>query len=75
QPIVNGLEEQFDTDVSFLSLNAQDGSEGETYFQQLRLPGHPVIVLFDADGQEVYRGLGIIEESAILEQIMSVLDE
>ena len=75
QPIVNGLEGEFGTEVEFLQFNAQDGAEGEAYFQQLGLPGHPSIVIFSTDGREIYQGLGTIDEDLLRQEITQVLNE
>jgi hypothetical protein len=42
-------------------LNAIDGDAGERAFAQLSLPGHPGFVVFDAEGRETYRAVGIVE--------------
>jgi len=60
QPIVNGLQEDYQDRVTFVSVNAKDSKDGETLFQQLNLPGHPSIVIYTSDGEEVYRRFGII---------------
>ena len=60
QPIVNGLQEDYQDRVTFVSVNAKDSKDGETLFQQLNLPGHPSFVIYTSDGEEVYRRFGII---------------
>ena len=75
QPIVNGLEEEFGTEFAFLQFSAQDGAEGEAYFQQLGLPGHPSIVIFTADGQRTYQGLGIVDDELLRQEIMQALND
>lgn len=59
QPIVNRLEDEYRDQVAFKYLNAR--TDGEAAFRSLNLPGHPVTLIF-VDGQEVYRGLGIVAE-------------
>lgn len=60
QPIVNGIQDEYNDSVTFVSLNAQDSEDGEATFQSLGLPGHPSIVIYTPDGTEVYRRFGIV---------------
>jgi len=62
---VDGLQEEFGSDVLFLSLNAADSASGESLFQHFALRGHPNIVILDADTQEIFRTFGQIEEDAL----------
>ena len=71
QPIVNGLQEEFDTQVAFVSVNAGDGSAGQAAFRAVNLPGHPGIILFDASGKETYRAFGVVTE----DDLRAALDE
>lgn len=64
---MNRLEEQYGTDIAFEYLNALDGGIGQSAFSQLGLRGHPAIVIFDAQGQEILRVFSIIEEDLIVE--------
>ncbi|MEL6403336.1 MAG: hypothetical protein AAFV98_01710 [Chloroflexota bacterium] len=57
-----------------MSLNANDGAEGQSAYEQLTLPGHPSIVIFDAEGNEVYRGFGIFEEDILAEAVQELLE-
>ena len=65
QPIVNGLEDEY-TNITFVSLNPLDNADGESLFDQLALRGHPAILVFDASGQEIYRGYGVIEPEILV---------
>lgn len=71
EPIVNGLEPEYEN-VLFLSLNARDDGEGEAGFETLSLPGHPGVVIFDAEGRETYRGIGVIDEDVLREALEAV---
>ena len=71
---MNRLQEQYNNDVAFVSLNAADDADGQAAYEQLVLPGHPSIVIFDADGQEVYRGFGIFEEEDLSVEIEAILN-
>ncbi len=73
QPIVNGLQDQYATQVAFISFNAQDGADGELFFGDLGLPGHPSFVIYSASGQQVYRGVGIISADELQRQIEAAL--
>lgn len=75
QPIVNGLETDYGTEMTFLRLDARDGGEGQQLFSQLGLPGHPSILIFDVTGERVYRGVGIISDEQLREAItMAITD-
>lgn len=57
---MNGIQDEYSDSVTFVSLNAQDGADGEAIFQSLGLPGHPSIVVYTTDGKEIYRRFGIV---------------
>lgn len=69
---MNRLQEQYTADIEFVSLNAADNAEGQAAFGQLTLIGHPSIVIFSADGQEVYRGFGSFEEDDLSAELDAV---
>ncbi len=75
QPIVDGLHDEYAVQVEFLDLNALDGAVGQTVFDQLGLPGHPSIVLYDVDGQQAYWGVGIMTEQLLRQEITQVLND
>lgn len=70
-PIVNGLTDEYSDSILFLQLNAN--SDGEALFEQLTLPGHPSIVIFDESKQEIYRGFGIIGEDVLRTEIQTLI--
>lgn len=72
-PIVNGLEEQFSTEMHFVYLNAN--TDGAGAFEALSLRGHPATVIFDAQGEEQFRALGVQEEAALRSAIESAIAE
>jgi hypothetical protein len=51
RPIVDGLQEQYGDQVSFVYLNAQDGGQGEKAFSFYGLRGHPSLVFVRTDGE------------------------
>lgn len=63
-PVVNRLDEEFGEAVLFLRYDARDGEAGERAFSALQLPGHPGFLLY-AEGREVYRAFGLVEEAAL----------
>ncbi len=72
-PIVNGLEDQYGEQMAFALLNAADEAEGETAFKALRLGGHPASLIFASDGKELFRELGSVTETDLVEAISQVL--
>lgn len=74
QPIVNGLQAEYDA-IDFLQYNARDGAEGETFWGDLGLRGHPALVLFDATGKEVWRVVGEVSEQNIRDQLDRIIDK
>lgn len=74
RPVVNRLEDEFKDRVVFRVMNALDGGDGEAAFKQLGLRGHPGYVILAPGGTEVYRNLGVVEESALREVIQAALD-
>ncbi|GAB4430348.1 MAG: hypothetical protein Kow0031_11180 [Anaerolineae bacterium] len=56
-PIVDGLEQQYGDSVAFKRINAAVG-DGPAIMAAYRIPGHPVTLIFNADGQEVQRFIG-----------------
>jgi hypothetical protein len=72
-PIVNGLKEQYREQMAFVLLNAGDEAEGETAFKSLRLGGHPASLIFASDGEELFRELGSVTETNLVEAISQAL--
>ena len=75
QPIVDGLEEAYGNRMAFVRLNALDNADGSVLFQQLGLPGHPSFVIFSDDGQQVYTGVGLVQEQQLREEITRLLGD
>lgn len=71
QPVVNGLEDQFGDRVQVLSLNADE--DGREAFRAGGFEGHPAYVLLQPDGQEIWRGFGIVEYSTMVGQVQRAL--
>jgi thioredoxin-like negative regulator of GroEL len=56
-PIVDGLEEQYAGQIAVRRINAAVG-DGPAIMRDYRIPGHPTILIFDSEGQEVSRLFG-----------------
>ena len=56
-PIVDGLEQAYSGRVAFKRINANKG-DGPAIMEAYRIPGHPVTLIFDANGQETQRFIG-----------------
>lgn len=70
-PVVNRLEADYGEHVSFAYLNAQ--TDGEAAFLELGLPGHPMTLIFNRSGQEVYRGFGVVTDDDLRSAIEDLL--
>lgn len=71
---MNGLQAQYSDSVAFESLNAADNAGGQQAFEQLILPGHPSIVIFDEAGQEIYRAFGSFEEEILATELNNLIE-
>jgi hypothetical protein len=69
-PIVNGLQADLGETTSFVYLDARDDADGQRYFENLDLPGHPSIVIFDTSENEVYRSFGVVEAAELRRAIV-----
>jgi thioredoxin-like negative regulator of GroEL len=70
---VDGLEQKYGEQLAVRRINANEGA-GPAIMQDYKIPGHPVILIFDRQGQEVKRFIGpqpveVIEE--VLQQVMA----
>ena len=64
EPIVNGLETEFDGTVVFEQLNATD-ERRRTAMNAYSLRGHPSYVLLDGDGALSWHYSGPIDEPSL----------
>lgn len=71
---MNGLQGEYSENIAFVSLNAADGAEGQSAFEELVLPGHPAILIFDADGNEIYRAFGSFEEEILVTELIALIE-
>lgn len=63
-PIVNGLEDEFGSEISVVRLNAAD-SESAALQSQYGLRGHPSFVVLDASGDVIERFFGPQSEETL----------
>jgi len=71
QPVVNRLEDEFGDRVQVLSLDADE--DGREAFRAGGFKGHPAYVLLQPDGQEIWRGFGIVEYSMMMGEVQQAL--
>jgi len=69
EPVVNGMEETYQAQIEFESIDAAT-KEGQTFFRFYGLPGHPGFVLLNPEGDVLWKGFG--EQS--IEYIESNID-
>jgi thioredoxin-like negative regulator of GroEL len=72
-PIVDGLEQQYGDSVAFKRVNAALG-DGPAIMEAYRIPGHPVTLIFDADGTETQRFIGPQPVDVVAAELDNVLD-
>ncbi|MEQ8674472.1 MAG: hypothetical protein RLP44_07520 [Aggregatilineales bacterium] len=72
-PIVNGLQERYNGQVTFEYLVANDNGAGQAAFSALGLPGHPSVVIMTPDGREHFRGFGVLETTRLDDAIQEAL--
>ena len=68
QPIVNGLEAEFEGKLVVVQRNATTAA-GRAEMSYYQLPGHPSYVLVAPDGGVVWKGAGLLPENFLREQI------
>ena len=57
EPVVNGLEVEFDAQVEFRRITA-GGSDGRVIFEFFGLRGHPAYIILNPQGDVLWQGLG-----------------
>jgi thioredoxin-like negative regulator of GroEL len=72
-PIVNGLEQQYGEQIAFKRVNAEV-DDGPEIMRAYRIRGHPTIMLFDGEGQEVRRILGPQTTETVEEALQNLLN-
>jgi len=74
EPVVNGLEAEFDDQLEFRRIDA-NGSDGQKAFRSLNLRGHPSYVILNPDAEVLWSGLGEQSHDALDEYIRLALGE
>ena len=67
EPIVDGLEQQYQEEITFFKVNA--GTDGRDTFNHYDLLGHPGYVLLNPAGDVLWSGVGEL----LVDQIDGVL--
>ena len=75
QPIVNGIQSEFDDQIDVVYLNAADEAEGQAAFEFYGLRGHPTLMLIEADGTTAWTRLGIVTQEELEQALHEVLDQ
>jgi hypothetical protein len=71
---VDGLEQQYGEEIVFKSINANVG-DGPSIMRDYRILGHPTLLIFDQDRQEVERLIGPQPSQTIEEILTQVISE
>ncbi|MGB7340267.1 MAG: hypothetical protein WBC91_15320 [Phototrophicaceae bacterium] len=59
--------------MAFIYLNAE--TDGLAIYESLSLRGHPSYIIFDTNGDEVFRALGYQDETLLEETIQASIEE
>jgi thioredoxin-like negative regulator of GroEL len=73
-PIVDGLAEKYQAEVVTKRINANEG-EGPGIMRAYEVRGHPTVLIFDRQGQEVARFTGPQPAETIEKLLQQVLSE
>jgi hypothetical protein len=73
EPVVNGLEQDFGSQVEFQRINASD-SDGREIFQSYNLRGHPAYVILNSKADVLWFGFGEQARDILAQQIHLALD-
>jgi hypothetical protein len=71
EPIVNGLETEFEADVAFDKINATS-ERGQAAMKSYSMRGHPSYVLVDVNGDVLWQFAGQTEEMQLRSQLASL---
>ena len=69
EPVVNGLEAEFDAQVEFRRINAGD-FDGRVIFESFGLRGHPAYIILNPQGEVLWQGLGELSLDSIQAEIL-----
>jgi len=74
EPVVNGLEEEFEADVEFRWIDAIS-TDGQKIFRSFNLRGHPSYVILNPEADVLWLGFGEQSRDIFIEQIRLALGE
>jgi hypothetical protein len=72
-PIVDGLEQQFSGQLTVKRVNALVG-DGPVIMETYRIPGHPVIMMIDSEGNETARLIGPQKQDVLTAELQKILN-
>lgn len=72
QPIVNGLEAEFEGDLAFERFDA-NSEDGQMRMRAYDLRGHPSYVIVDSSGEKLWSFSGQLTEENLRGQILATL--
>ena len=67
EPIVNGLREELDGELLIVQLNIRD-NQNRAFLLELDAQFTPTFILFDDEGQEVWRDVGTLDAELVRQQ-------
>ncbi len=73
KPIVDGLEQEYGGQIAVQRINA-DKEDGPVIMRNYKLPGHPVLLIFNSRQQEVYRFIGPQPAGEVETELKEVLN-
>ena len=73
EPIVNGLENEFDDDAMVIQLNANE-AENARLQQQFGMRGHPTFAIINANGSLAQTFIGPQTTEVLQEALMTVVE-
>ncbi|MCK6624800.1 MAG: thioredoxin family protein [Anaerolineae bacterium] len=68
KPIVDGLEQKYGGQIAVQRINATEG-DGPAVMKAYHILGHPVVLIFDRQGQEVKRFVGP-QPTEVVEEVL-----
>ncbi|KAA3644112.1 MAG: hypothetical protein DWQ07_18555 [Chloroflexi bacterium] len=72
QPIVDGLESEYNTEIEFRFIDANSAT-GNPIYKSFQLRGHPSYVMLNPNGETVWTGLGVQTQAQMQTQFEAAL--
>ena len=73
-PIANGLAQEYSGQIAVQRINAEQG-DGPAIMREHRILGHPTLLIFDSQQQEVHRLIGpqpVHDIEILLQEVLNV---